>query len=357
MRVLPIIPLTLGTLAALATAEPPKTAAPAPTPVTFAKAGAVLGEVGAELSKQSGVPIAVPPQLLKAKCGAAFDKAPFWEALQKSADAADARIALTDGGRKVELLPRGGSNEVAATSGAFRVVAHNVTARSLLDAGATYYEVSLLVHWEPRLRVYRIDTAPHISKAADDRGSKITAAGGGSKALPANATHEMKVRLDGVPRKAERLTTLSGSFSVTAAEKMLTFAFEAPGGKLPEAQKRDGVSASLKRLQKKGDTWEAVVEVTYPPGQPEFESFEGQWWLRDNVLRLRAPDGKTVVLDDYEVPTPGQTAPLRVIHRFKEDANAGLGNPTQKGWALVYETPAPLAEAKVPFELRDIPLP
>ncbi|HEY1186150.1 MAG TPA: hypothetical protein VGE74_00775 [Gemmata sp.] len=356
MRLLAIISLTFGTIAALTAAEPPKTP-PVPTPVTFTKPGAVLGEVGTELSKQSKVPIALPPQLLKAKCGATFDKVPFWDAVQRTADAAGARVALSEGGRKVEFLPRGNSKEVATTSGAFRVVAQQVTGRALLDSGATFYDVGLLVHWEPRLRVYRIDTAPRITKVADDIGTKIAAPGGGAQVLPASATTELKVRLEGIPRKAERLTTLSGEFAVTVAEKLLTFTFAAPGGKLPEAQKQLGVSAALKRVQKKGDTWEVVVEVNYPPGQPAFESFQGEWWLRDNRLRLRSPEGKTVALDDYEIPSPDRSNPLVVIHRFKEDATAGFGNPTANGWELVYETPAPLVDTTIPFELKNVPLP
>ena len=54
---------------------------------------------------------------------------------------------------------------------------------------------------------------------------------------------------------------------------------------------------------------------------------------------------------------PDSPRPLRVVHRFKEDAVKGLGDPTAKGWTIVYETPAPLVEVKVPFELKDIPLP
>lgn len=356
MRLLRIISLTLGTGAALAAADPPK-GTPAPTLVTFDKTGGALGAVAAELSRQSGVPITVAPRALKAKCDVSFAATPFWAGLQRSADAAQARIALTDGGRKVELVPRDRSLEVAAVSGAFRVVAQQVTGRSLLDQGTTHYEVGLLVHWEPRLRVYRIDTAPRITKVADDRGSRVTVAGGSAQALPGNATSEMKVRLDGVPRQSTRVTALAGEFRATVAERMLTFAFEAPGGKLPAPQKRDGVSASIKRLQKKADTWEVVVEVNYPPGQPVFESFQGEWWLRDNRLRLRSPEGKTVALDDYEVPTPDRSTPLVAIHRFKENAAAGIGDPTAKGWALLYETPAPLADVTVPFELKDVPLP
>ena len=45
------------------------------------------------------------------------------------------------------------------------------------------------------------------------------------------------------------------------------------------------------------------------------------------------------------------------MYRFKEDPTKGLTNPTAKGWSLVYETPAPLVEFRVPFELKDIPLP
>ena len=116
------------------------------------------------------------------------------------------------------------------------------------------------------------------------------------------------------------------------------------------------MSAALKRVQKKDDTWEIAVDVTYPPNQPAFQSFEGEWWLRDNKLTLYSPGGKAFVIDDYEIPQPDSSRPLRVIHRFKEDPAKGLGDPT-KGWKIVYETPSPLVETKVPFELKDIPLP
>ncbi|MFM8275215.1 MAG: hypothetical protein ACKODX_23180, partial [Gemmata sp.] len=77
-------------------------------------------------------------------------------------------------------------------------------------------------------------------------------------------------------------------------------------------------------------------------------------WLRDNRLLLRSPDGKSVSADDYEVLS---LKPLVAVHRFAEDPKAGFGNPTAEGWKVVYETPAPLAEVRVPFDLKDIPLP
>ena len=313
--------------------------------------------MAAALPKTSGVTVGVAPGALKTRCGVRFKDVPFWDALQQTADATGTRVALHDGGRRVELVPRGKSREVAATSGAFRVVAQQVVGRALLDQGVTVHEVYLLAHWEPRLRVYRIDTAPKVSKVTDVPGSKITAEAGGGVVLPLDATSELRVRLSGLTRDSDRITALAGAFTVTAAEKMLTFAFAAPGGKLPAEQKQGDVTAALKRVQKKDDTWEIAVDVTYPPNQPVFESFQGEWWLRDNKLTVRSPAGKTFVIDDYEIPMPDSPRPLRVVHRFKEDAVKGLGDPTAKGWTIVYETPAPLVEVKVPFELKDIPLP
>ncbi|VTR94541.1 Uncharacterized protein OS=Pirellula staleyi (strain ATCC 27377 / DSM 6068 / ICPB 4128) GN=Psta_1684 PE=4 SV=1 [Gemmata massiliana] len=356
VRLLSIIVLPLGALTLLPAADPPKPAL-APTPVTWNTSGKVLGEVCAGLSEQSKIPISVAPAAIKTQCPVTFDKTPFWTALQLTADKTRTRIALSEGGRKVELVPRGASQEVAVTNGAFRVVAQQVVGRSLLELGATFHEVSLLVHWEPRVRVYRIDAAPRISKVTDPTGAKITAEDGAGKTLPTNSTSEMKVRLNGLTRKTEQITALTGEFTVTAADRLLAFAFDVPDGKLPDAQKQDGVSAVLKRVQKKGDSWEIAVEVNYPAGQPTFQSFEGEWWLRDNRLLLRSPDGKAVVLDDYEIPAPDRATPLVVIHRYKEDPKNGFSAPTTKGWKLVYETPAPLVELKVPFELKGILLP
>lgn len=355
MRSLALATLILGALTALPAAEPARVLAP--TPITWDKPGAVLGEVAKRLSDASGIPVQVAPNLLKTKCPLPpLQGVPFWAALQSAADRGGARIALADGGRKVELVPRGTSHEVASTSGAFRVTARQVIGRALLDQGVTYHEVHLLAHWEPRVRVYRIDSVPKVTKVTDAAGSKVAADASGTQVLPLDATSEMKVRLSGLTRDSGRITTLAGSFTVTAADKLLAFAFDS-SGKLPAEQKDGGVTAVLKRVQKKDDTWEVEVEVTYPPNQPAFESFQGEWWLRDNRLVVRSPGGKSFVIGDYEVPTPDSPRPLRAIYRFKEDPKSGLGNPTAKGWSIVYETPSPLVETTVSFELKDVPLP
>lgn len=342
-----------ATLAVLPAAEPHPLS---PTSVTWEEPGGFLGKVKDSFPKATGVEVSVAPGLLKSPFPAKLKDEPFWKALQSAADATKSRIVLSGGGRKAELVPLGKSRERAATSGAFRVVAQQVVGRALLAEGITTHEVQLLVHWEPRLRVYRIDTAPKISVVTDVPGSKVVAESGGAQVLPSDATSEMRARLTGLTRDSEKLVTLAGTFGVTAADRLLEFAFDGDA-KLPVELKQGGVSAVLKRVEKRDDTWEIAIEVTYPEGQPTFESFQGEWWLRDNRLTVRSDKGQPFVIGDYEIPSPDSARPLVVVHRFKENAAKGLGDPTRPKWKIVYETPSPLAEATIPFELKDVPLP
>src|SRR5262245_24309851 len=368
MRILALATLTLSTFAAILAAQPaqPDKSPLAPRTIKWEKPGGTLGEVTAALTKQSapvagvpGVPIEVPEELRKKPCDVKFKDTPFWDALQQAADRTGTRIVLTDKGRNVSLVPRGPSQEVAATSGAFRVVVREVAGYSKLELGVTYHQVKLLLHWEPRLRLYRV-YSPSITKVTDVPGSKITAESSATEILPSGATSGeaelIEVRLNGLNRSSERITSLAGEFKVHGTDRLLTFKFAEPGGKLPAEQKEVGVTATLKRVAKEDDTWEIEVELTYPPDQPAFQSFQQEWWLRDNRLLVQSPNAaKSFVISEYELRQRGNT--VLAIHRFKENAKTGLGNPTAKDWSIVYETPAPLVEMNVPFELKNIPLP
>ena len=109
------------------------------------------------------------------------------------------------------------------------------------------------------------------------------------------------------------------------------------------------MSAVLRRFEKVGDLWEAELELTYPPAGPEFESFES--WVTQNRARLSAPDRSRVFEPvNEDVPEAGRR--VVAVYRFK-----GVEPGSRKGWSLVYETPAPLVEFPVRFDLKDIPLP
>jgi hypothetical protein len=136
---------------------------------------------------------------------------------------------------------------------------------------------------------------------------------------------------------------------------MLAFKFDDLTAKLPVSKSQDRVTATLKRITKDEAVWVVGLELSYPPGQPAFESFESETWLRNNRPQFVSPDAsKSFGADGYEYTITDEKAGRKVqaTYTFK-----GLANPLAKGWSLVYETPAPLVEFTVPFELRNIPLP
>ncbi len=328
-----------------------------PTPVTLKKDNTTLGDVAAELSKPTnGAAVQVKvehPETARAKCSVSFDGTPFWAALESVADQTKTKLALRDGGRSVVLEPRATGREVSALAGPFRIVPRTVTGRLLLDQGLSFHEVELDVHWEPRLPVFRIDSHPKITKAVDDRGIALTAEGGGSRHYPTTSLTDMKVRLTGLTRESKQIALLAGEFRATAAETVFAISFKNLAGKFPITETNSGVNVTLKSFEKIGGTWDAQLELTYPEGHPSFESFEEQKWLRDNRLRLVDPNGQPYEPDNDDVIAAGRR--VAATYRFKVLANAKP--TTDKGWALVCETPGPLMEMKVPFVLKNIPLP
>jgi hypothetical protein len=337
----------LITIVAVATQPPTPTIAP--TLITFQKQDATLGSVAAALSKASGIPISIPPAEARSKCPAAFAGVPFWEALEHTARDTGMKIVLLEKGTKMGLEPRGMCREIATVSGPFRIVAKQVIGRALLDLGANFHEISLEVNWEPRIPVFRIDTQPRITKVTDDRGVGLTATTSSANSYPTEAVTDMKIKVNGLTRESKQIGLLAGEFRVTAAEKILVFKFDLTG-KMPISKIQNDVKASVKGIAKPDNSWEVVVELLYPENHPPFESFEAQKWLRDNRLQLVSPDGKPTEPENEEIAATGR----RVVATYRFP---GTINPLAKGWSLIYETPSPLMEFKVPFELKNIPIP
>lgn len=324
-----------------------------PTRITLKQSDSTLAEVAAALTKASGITVTAEPGIAKKKCPVAFAGTPIWEAMEKAARDADARLVVSeaDGGRSIVFAPRGTSKEVSAASGAFRLAVQSTTGRLLFDSGAIVHELLVLVHWEPRYHVFRIDSNPRIKTARFDKSNDLITDATITRQYPTSAIAEMKIRLAGLPRRAAKIDVVAGEFRATAAEKMLSFKFDNLAGTAAVERKVDRVSAKLKPLSfdETTKTWDVELELVYPPGGPVFESFEEHKWLRDNRLQLVSPQGKPFNPDSEDVVASGNT--VSATYRFKNV------NPKAKGWGLVYEAPAPLVEVTVPFKLENIPVP
>jgi hypothetical protein len=342
---------TLLLFASVGIAGQPDAPTVKPTGFSFKKEAAALGEVALELSKSpAGVAVNVDPRALKAKCTGGFENTPFWEALETAADQTKTRLAIRESGRAVVLEPRLKNREISAISGPFRIVPRNVIGKLSLDDGSVSHEVQLDVHWEPRMPVYRIDNYPSITKAEDDRGTSLVPRPASARHYPTGAITDMTVQLTGLTRDSKRIGTLSGEFRATVAAKLLAVRFADLGGKFPITQTEDGVKLTLKSFEKTNNTWDAELLLEYPTNHPSFESFEEQKWLRDNRLTLIGPGAKPLEADSEDVNAGGRF--VSATYRFKV-----AGNPVTKGWSLVCETPGPLMEVKVPFTLKNIPIP
>lgn len=336
----------LAIVAGLAAAAAPTGPVIPPKTVTFSKPDATLGAVLGEIRTRTGLAVDAPG-LSDAPCPATFDRTPFWTAIEQLAAKTGTRISLSHQGQEIALVKQTGPPPPSSVDGPFRVVVQQVQARTDFEAGKTFTEVTLAVHWEPRFPVFRIDSEPTITAVEDDKGSRLTPVTVKARTQPGGFLYTTAVRIEGVPRGAKKLTRLAGTFTVTASERMLPFAFEL-GGK-PSAQQQEGVTATLRRFGKVDDRWEAELALTYPPGRPEFESFES--WVTHNRARLVGPD-KAKVLEPTSSDIPEQGRRVVAVYRFPGNAMA-----SPKGWTLTYEAPAPPVEFPVRFELKDIPLP
>ena len=312
-----------------------------------------LAQTLIELEKQTGIKVLAGSLDPALRIAMPLRNVPFWSALETIAVNSGSRIVTSKQGKQISFAKKEAENR-SSIDGAFRFVPKNMAARTDLERGRTYYDLTLDIQWEPRFPVFRIDSQPKIRNATDDKGTALTSPAISAKSPTTGSAYTATIRIDGLTRSARTIARLEGEFIVTASPKMFAFEFDDLQAKLPIVKERDGVKVTLKSFAKIEDRWDVELHLEYPASHPEFESFES--WATGNAIRLIAPNaGNSYVEDNYDITGSGR----RVVaaYRFK-DATIGQRDPTKaKGWKIVYETPAPLIEFPIRFDCKDIPLP
>jgi hypothetical protein len=280
---------------------------------------------------------------------------PFWKFLERMK--AEGRVnvfQLKDHGARITIDKGKPAWKPASVDGAFRVVAHEVVARRVQDQAGGIYEVTLDVHWEPRIPVFRIESTPTLVTAVDDRNVLLGMVTGNSKS-PVGDAHMFRTtfQLKGLSRESKSIAKLEGLMTVTAAPKWLTFNYDDFNAKLPVVKESEGVSVSITKLNLVKNRFDVDLKLIYPEGHPQFESFES--WADGNTLTLISPDRtKTYAPDSFAVNGSGRKVTAE-YHAFSKAAAPVMTDRT--GWTLQYKTPAPLVEFSVRFSLADIALP
>ncbi len=269
-----------------------------------------------------------------------FRSKDVWAAIDEVLEPNSLTLVPTGAGNRFSLVGKAsGQSRYAHAAGPFRTVVKRVSGKWDVESDAVSTEITLSLHWEPRLAVFRVGGLKVADGTAD-----------GSKANVVGHQHALVVK---VPAKREmKSVDVAGSVIVTVAEKRLRLTFDRLG---PRTEKtRDGVTVTLSRFERKDDLVEADVSMAYPPGMPIFESFEEECWLRDNVARVISPD-RTKRYESSDFQTRTTRSGATITYRFPFDAKKGL--TPGAGWTLEIETPSPLREYAVPFSLTGIPLP
>ncbi|HKB01034.1 MAG TPA: hypothetical protein VKD90_02390 [Gemmataceae bacterium] len=313
---------------------------PAAKKVTFGSEPVPVATLARVIQEQTGIAVDASALPADKPVSANYFQVDFWKALERFADETNSRIVTTGG--KIALRP-GKSHSPSHVRGPLRFTVRETSARGDLEAGTSTYDITLEVAWEPWLNTYRIDTSPKITEAKDDTGKVLSVGPAGPRTFTANHSAPLAVRPMGLTREAKKLT-LKGSITVTIADELLTFEFNATGKPGPAAAQK-GVVVEATKFGPDGNDWVAEVQMRYPDTGVTWESHEF-YWARHNVMRLIPPKGNPIVADSVDF---GEGAVRYVFKNRAKQVGAG--------WKFDYRTPGPMREITVPFELKDIPLP
>lgn len=328
-------------------AEPPIK----PTIISLNGENQSAGEKIDSLAKQIGISIdrtSIPTtEQLKITAGQSF-----WITIQKMAEQSRHHLIVAGKGDRLAFVKNDEfGRPQPSISGPFRFAVKQFTGKTDFDSGRTSHEIQIEFHWEPRMPVFRVTGM--TATVSCDQSEQPTLTSDQPKANVSGFRHPLTFRMTGFQRTTQQLKSMKGEVTVTAAEKMLRFSFNDLTSQKP-SKTIDKVTTSLLKWEKIDDLWEARVEIIYPEGMPQFESFEAESWLRDNVCRLISPDRtKSLESNDFQVRVTAKGAVID--YRFKEDVAKGIS--PGKGWCLEVETPSPLMEFSVPFEFKNIKLP
>ncbi|HZY83374.1 MAG TPA: hypothetical protein VFE78_00975, partial [Gemmataceae bacterium] len=287
----------------------------------------------------------------------------FWQALDRIAAAAQARVDLQPSGRIALVTPAAAYRRPPVSyDGPFRFTLKKVMASRDLESDASQYGATLEAAWEPGLLPLFLETRPQGLRLVDDKGNAVPAPEPGSSAAPVDGRTSLTfdVALPPLPRSAARVRLLEGTLSAVVPSKMLTFTFPAldqldkTAADAPERrQTQEGVGCRVSKVVLAKDRWTVQVSLDYPPGGKRLESYQSG--VVNNEMVLEGKDGKVrLPSSDYFLEN---ASPRRAVisYHFRDKGRQARGKPGD--WRVVYRTPAALVEVPVRFSFKDVPLP
>jgi len=291
----------------------------------------------------------------------AFDKTPFWPALDQVLD--QARMTTypyrTDEGglgmigRAASQLDRQGH---AAYVGSFRVAATQFFARrDLRDAEGQMLQLTLEAAWEPRVQPIVVMQPFDAITAIDENGRPLATSVGVSQleVAPesADATNvELPIQFQLPDRGVRRIASLKGKLVAVMPGRVESFRFTNLEKTKKQERRKASVTVAIDEIRKNGAIWEVRVRVRFDKASGALESHRGDW-VTNNPVHMEGPDKEPIGHAGYHTPnTANAENEVSVVYLF--DLPDG-----PKGYTLVYRTATAIVSVPIEYELKDLELP
>jgi hypothetical protein len=283
-----------------------------------------------------------------------LNKATFWQAADAIAREADLKIVPDRRGGKVSISDGPFKEMPTSYDGLFRVALKKLQVVQDLDADAHYCLAYFDVSWEPQFQAFLMEAQQSSLEAQDDKGRnlEIPEEGRGQLSVTARTGFEAEVRLPAPARSAATFKLVKGTIAIVGAPRMLDFTFDkvAKGEELT----KEGVNVQIKQLKTDEQLWTVGFLLKYPPGGPQFESFQS--WLVNNQAFLIKDGPRFEPNGGYEIEEQSGNRAI-VYYRFVEERSKGLVFEKPEGYKVSLRTPAAIVEVPLKFEFKDVALP
>lgn len=336
-----------------------------PTIVTLTAKDQSLAELLAEISKQTGNPIkdhreAFGQVIEPRKLSVAFEKRPFWQALDEVLDEAQLTVYAYSGDEGLAIVnrPAGGGPRAARASygGAFRLEPKRLEAvRDLTGAEQGGLRLILEIAWEPRLQPFallmpleelKVETELGLATLTNPEAEPETIVRRGTTAA------ELDILFNLPPREARHLTKVTGQVTVIVPGPLEEFRFRelpiAAAGKRPQSvvQTQAGTTVTLESLRPNDDLWEMNLRIKFEAPSAALESHRG--WMLNNEALMIDSQGQEIRSFGIEQTLQAEEIGLKYLFELPDGA---------EGMTFVYRTPLVVLELPVQYEFKDLPLP
>jgi hypothetical protein len=335
-------------------------AATRPSLITLRGDALPLSKVLAAFQEQSGNKIVdfrkrFGQEVTDTQLKVAFDKTPFWAALDQLLDQAKLSVYSFGEEGAICLVTRDDAQPpqgiAASYGGPFRFQPIRVVAvRELRDPHGQSLRLQLSVAWEPRLKPIGLKQRMADLKAVDENGNPLAVDDAQAELdVPAGkeTAVELTLPLKLPPREVKRIASLKGKLLAMLPGKIETFSFEGLT-KAKNVEKRvAGVTVTLEQVRQNGSIWEVRMKVRFDEAGQALESHRG--WILSNEAYLEGPDGKPIAYDNLELTAQGENE-IGLAYGFVLD-----GPPQQH--RFIYKTPGVIVTTGFDYEIKGVQLP